>query len=757
MDERRDLRLPLLAAVAWGSAVGSYYLGAWWFALAALGFGTGLLRSGLSSTAAAALLISVAAGGGVLLRLHAVDASLGAWLAREAASVNARVVIASDPKPAKSRFEPTVTFRAKVEQISGRGRTGTSAPVRVSAPASLATELRNGQRVDLEGRITPARDRWLSGTISVRGSPVVVAAPSWWVGLADRFRAGVRHASSGLGPGGELVPAMVDGDDRGMSDQTTGSFQATSLTHLLAVSGTNLTLFLAFVLGVARLVGVRALGLLICGACTIAMFLVVARAEPSVARSAAMGVVALAGLSSNGSAKGLRALSACVIGLLLFDPGLSLSPGFTLSAAATGAILLLAPGLRAALGHWTPKWLAEAIAVPLSAELVCAPIVAALSGQVSLVGIAANVLAGPAVGPTTVFGMVAGLADLALPALGRLLAIPAALSAAWIVWVAERGAALTRPVLALPAGALGVAALAMVCLLLATHLAWVLRRPRWTAGLVALVVLFVLLPGRSWLPDRWVLVACDVGQGDGLVLSTGEGEAVVVDAGPESAAMRRCLDDLGIRRVRLLVITHFHADHVDGLPGVLAGRQVDRIEHTPLEDPDHQAAQVRDAVAAKGIPFEVAELGGPRQIGQASLQILAPSGPPPPESGSPPNDSSVVLYVESRGLHLLLMGDEEGPSQALLRKAFPGLTVDVLKVAHHGSAKQDAELVTSLRPTLALISVGARNSYHHPAPSTVHLLEEAGARIARTDVDGALAVGVSPDRGVVLATRRSRP
>ena len=158
--------------------------------------------------------------------------------------------------------------------------------------------------------------------------------------------------------------------------------------------------------------------LYVVGACGIAGFVLLARTEPSVLRAAVMGAVGLVAMGANGRQRGSRALGVAVVVLLLVDPPLATSMGFALSVLATAGILLLAPGWRDALCRWLPRWLAEAVAVPAAAQLACTPLVAAISGQVSLVAVAANLVVAPAVGPATVLGLGGGLLGL-VRAVGR--------------------------------------------------------------------------------------------------------------------------------------------------------------------------------------------------------------------------------------------------------------------------------------------------------------------------------------------------
>jgi competence protein ComEC len=154
------------------------------------------------------------------------------------------------------------------------------------------------------------------------------------------------------------------------------------------------------------------------------------------------------------------------------------------------------------------------------------------------------------------------------------------------------------------------------------------------------------------------------------------------------------------------------------------------------------------------VPVLPAAYGETRRLGPLTWQVLAPSRPPSSDSESPPNDASLVLLVQTRGVRLLLLGDEEDESQSRLRRETGGLRADVLKVAHHGSARQDPDLVRGLGARLAVISVGADNDYGHPAPSLMALLRDARLRVARTDEDGDVAVTVNEG---VLGVRGRQP
>jgi competence protein ComEC len=752
-----DLRLPILGAAAWvggliaalavADPVAGRLAGAGVAAL--LGLLTVRLRNGRRLGAVAAALVLAAAAGVGLLRHHQVAHSPLADLAERRGVVEVRGTVASDPHVVDGRFGRTVMVRLAVRSMRSLRTPGTvvtlRAPVLVLGGEDWG-RIPLGATVRVVGRLGPAYDPEQAAVLAPRGAVHVEQAPGvWWRGAAA-VRASVRDSVAHRpAEPRALVPALVDGDDADVPDVLADDFRATGLTHLIAVSGTNLTLLVGFLLLLARWCGARGRWLYVVAALGIAGFVLLARTEPSVVRAAAMGAVGLLAMGANGRHRALRGLGAAVLVLMLLDPALATSLGFALSVLATAGIVLFGPSWRDALARWLPRWLAEAIAVPTAAQLACTPLIAAISGQVSLAAVGANLLAEPAVGPATVLGLAGGVLGLLWDPLGRLAGTAASWCVAWIVVVAHRGAAL-------PAADItwGRSAPALLTLTVATLVTVVLGprlvRHRGVGIAVALLLVAVVAirpPSLGWPPQGWVLVACDVGQGDALAVRTGPGSALVVDAGPDAAATRRCLDGLGIRSVPLLVLTHFHADHVDGIAGVLAGRRVGAIETTRLADPPYGVEEVEEAAARARVPVGLAPYGSTRTLGEATLQVLWPLPSSPirgPGDGSTANEASVVLLVETRGLRLLLTGDVEPEGQVVLARQLAGLHVDVLKVPHHGSRYQDEEWLVSLQPSIAIVSVGADNDYGHPARSTLEGLTRAGIDVYRTDRDGSVAI-----------------
>jgi competence protein ComEC len=751
-------------------------LATWLTAAAAIGWpsSTGLLASvvlvsfGLLSArtnrapAVVALLLAAAGAAAVAsLRGGAVTIGPVPGLAAQRAQVSVDARVVADPVQRTGSFAPFAIVRVTVQQVTGRGATtDVASPVVVIGDDSWS-RLRLGQTIRASGRLAAATTPDVAAALYGDPDPVVLSEPSWVWRAAGAVREGIGESVSRAPPSERaLVPALVDGQESAELETLSDDFQASGLTHLLAVSGSNLTLVLSFTLLVARLAGIRAHGLTFVAVAAVVFFVVLARPEPSVLRAAAMGVVGIAGLAAGGRRRGSRSLCVAVLVLLLLDPWLARSPGFLLSTLATAGILVFGRPWREALATWMPAWLAEAVAVPLAAQVVCTPVVAALSGTVSVVAVAANVAAAPAVGPATVLGLVGGLVAIASDGASHLVGAVATAPAWWIVWVAETAAGARGALVAWPVGAVGVATLAVLSVTVAAAMRSLLARPAASVVVATITLLGVLQPwGRlGWPPRDWLLAMCDVGQGDALALHVADGSAVVIDAGPDPRLVDRCLDDLDVSRVPLVVLTHFHADHVDGLPGVLGGRQVGQIEVSPLAEPADGAAQVRSWAADAHVPVVTAVVGESWRVGDVAWTTLGPTdatlhgtGGADSTEGSAPNNASVVMRVDVDGYVLLLTGDAEPEEQDAILAEAADLHADVVKVSHHGSGRQNPDFYAQTGASVALISVGADNDYGHPAPETVDLMASLGMRVYRTDLDGTVVVAERGGRLVVIA------
>ncbi|WP_433714253.1 ComEC/Rec2 family competence protein [Nocardia sp. CA-084685] len=718
-------------------------------------------------------------------------------LRNTATSVRVVVIPNDDPKPMRSSAfggEQRWTVRAQLREYRQGGATvRVGGTVMILGSGADWGELLPGQAVEFRAKPEQPWHRDLTVvTLRAQGPPVVVGALPWWQRVAAAVRTDLASATRVL-PEQQagLLPALVVGDTSALSDEVREEFEIAGLEHICVVSGANFTILLAVVLGALRLLTLGPRVGAAVAAAALLMFIVVARPDPSVLRAGAMGAITLLALVTGRRKQALPALCTAVIGLLALWPELAVRAGFGLSALATAGLILLAPSwadwLRSR-GWWRVP--AEIVAVSAAAFLVTTPLVVALTGRLSVVAILANILVEPVIAPVTVLGAIGTVLAGAWPPLAELILRCAQPPLWWLLFVAEHAANVPGAEVSMRGGFTGgaIACVAVVFVLLALRSA-MLRR---LAAAVLLGVAVVLIPVRvwhpGWPPAGWVLAVCDVGQGDGLALYVGNRTAVVIDVGPDPRIMRNCLNRLRINRISLLVLTHPHADHIAGLAGALQGRAVDALAVGPGElsgtAADLESASSSDRRISNSTRYEAdsveptgasrerlaeerhASVSGPEQVaslashahipvlelssgevlrfGDVELNVLAPAPlahrPTGPPSADDANDRSIVIAATTPAGRILLTGDIEAPAQQRLLHSGAPVQADVLKLPHHGSRTTTKGFIAAVHPRLALVSVGADNTFGHPNPSVLADLADLGIAVARTDRQGDVLV-----------------
>lgn len=616
----------------------------------------------------------------------------------------------------------------------------------------------------LDGRVDPGARIVAAGT-AVRADPgeravlvvrasrgvVVLREASGLFGAAGELRRGLVRAVEGLPePAAGLIPGLAVGDTSRVDPDLDAAMKSSSLSHLTAVSGANCALVvgLAFVAAAAAGCG-RALRV-VAALLALTGFVVLVTPEPSVVRAAAMATIAMLGVLLGRTPAGTSVLALAVTVLLVTDPWLSTSLGFALSTVATASLLVLARPLAAGLTRRLPRALALALSVPLAAQLACGPLLVLIAPTVPVYGVVANLLAAAGAPVATIVGLAACLAA-PLPWLQSGLAVIAWLPAAWISQTAVTFSALPGAQLPWIDGVAGLAALGLVgaavgILVGLPRTTRVGRRMRaWAGGLLALVVgigaggvALSSIAGPLTLPGDWSVLACDIGQGDAVLVRSADAVALI-DTGPDPERLAACLARAGVDRIDLLVLTHFDLDHVGGVDAV-QGR-IGVLLHGPAASPADRALVARLETA--GARSAEASTGLHGTLGAASWRVVWPERASRGFPGG--NDASVVVEISGGAVpHALFLGDlSASPQRALAASGALDPPYALVKVAHHGSADQDAGLYRLLQPAVALISVGVDNDYGHPRVETIELLHSLGARVARTDTGGAVAVSSS--------------
>ncbi len=713
----------------------------------------------------ACLIGAVGGAGSTAAQLVTAHAQPLADLARAQTRATLSLTVSGDPhlvgRPGVG--PPTYGFDARLTRVATAATTTQlSARVFVISSNGAWAGLLPGQRTTVDGRLGVSSGADLdAAVVSVTAPPTLVGRPPWTQRAAGSLRSGLQRACVDLPTRVRgLLPGLIDGDTTRLDPAVATAFRTTGMTHLLAVSGSNVAMVIGFVLLLCR--WSRAgptMSAIVCGIALVG-FVILVRPTPSVLRAAVMGSIGLVALATGRVRAAVPALATAVTVLIVYDPALATDIGFGLSTFATAGLLLIAPHWRdALLRRRVPRGAAEALAVPAAAQVACSPLIAGFSGTISVIAVPANLVAIPAVPAATILGVAAAVISPLWPSGAAFLAWLASWPARWLLVVAERGAAAPDAVTAWPSGVWGALALAVI---LGAGLVAVRHRPVRIVAAVALVAgaigaVPVRIVAGGWPPRDAVFVMCDVGQGDGSVLPVGGGAAIVIDTGPEPVAIDGCLRRLRIDYVPLLVLTHFHEDHVGGLAGVLDGRRIGALLVSPFDDPTTGYRDVIRTATADRIPIRVPTIGEVLSYGPVRLTVL---GPVARVTGtrSDPNNNSLVIRADELGERVLLTGDAEIEEQTevLATVGAAALKVDVLKMPHHGSAYQDWPFLAAADPAAVFVSVGADNEYGLPSVAALDRLAAGGARVLRTDSDGDLAAVRTAD-GLGVSARGRQP
>ena len=688
-----------------------------------------------------------------------------AWLidfANSKAKAFVEVEVISRPKVVFTDFSNKPVYGAQVrltglndQKASGRGFL-----------IYNEAELSRGLVAEFEGKFEPAglsaRDAFVLKPV---GEVAVVSEPKGQLAWFNQLRSDYVKNLSGVTPDSKvLVAGLAIGEISQLSEKLEQQMRTVSLTHLVAVSGANC----AIVVGMVYLIAVRLrfgiAGRTIISLSALVGYVLLVGPDPSVLRAAVMTASVILMLCLGRRTWALNALAIAAVVLLISDPWLSLEFGFGLSLLATAGILLLAPAISERLATKMPKPLALGLAVTLAAQLLCLPLLLQLQDGLPTYSIIANLLAGPLVAPVTVIGIVA----VVLTPIAPLLVGP-------LTWVASLGTFVIEIVAVFFAG-LPVAYFPWATGALATTLsigiilmvsAWLRSdQPRLRqvsfSGLVIVLVASLSVPaatevlGGSWPVQNWHLVACDVGQGDGFVIRSSN-RIAVIDVGKDEHLINTCLTELGVTEIDLLVLTHFDFDHVGGLSGALGGRDISNAIISGFPDDRPATVDSLDLLRKAGANLIIAEPTISGTLGEFSWRVLGPSKQASEAEDS--NDASVTMIFSSEYLDMLFLGDLGQSGQERILKTVTRVLPRkekplVLKVSHHGSNDQSASFHKQLEPDLAIISVGVENGYGHPGKNSLEILRQSGAQVLRTDLLGAISVGLSQNSLSWSATGR---
>jgi competence protein ComEC len=680
-------------------------------------------------------------------------------------------------------------------------------------------------RVSLKGTLEPPtpddfgqylRRIGASGSLRAEALSLLLPPP----GLARWLEEQRRAAATGLEralpePEAGLAAGILIGLRDHVDRQLAADFTTSGVSHIVAISGWNIAIVATSIGALAGGLGRRRRTVLT--SIAIVAYVAFVGPSPSVVRAAAMAGLVLLARELGRPSRATSALGWAVAGLLLVDPGWIDDAGFRLSVLATAGLMAWGTGLARRLSGPRPgrvrSWLAESLGVSLAAQAATLPVILLEFGRLSLVSPLVNLAVVPLVAPAMGAGavaLVAGvLVGLGLPgAIATIAGLPAWVLLAAIVGGVRIGAGvplasvtLEPPldVIAAAASALGIVVGAtrgpQILASLAARRTTTARPPspraasptpatpsastspnrhagrsgaagasrltRWAVAALVGASLALAIAVVERPPGTTTVTVLDVGQGDGILVESADGQRLLVDGGPDPGGLVRTLDERlppWDRRIDILVLSHPHEDHVAGLALLIDRYRVRRVYEPGMIGPGPGYRAWTEALARRGVAHGTLSTGDRFELADIGFRVLWPDPGRvplhPADGGTAINNVSIVLLGTVGAHRFLLAGDiEQAVDPEVLARGLP--QVDLLKVAHHGSKTASTEpFLETVHPRIAIVSAGLGNPYGHPAPATIARLEAITKQTYRTDLDGTVQVRFEGD---ALRVRTSGP
>ena len=578
---------------------------------------------------------------------------------------------------------------------------------------------------------------------------------------SERVRSAYRASMESVMPKEDAAAifAMLFGGYEGIKPELIEAFTATGIVHILSVSGSHITLLAAVMACLGALLRLRPTVTAVFVAVVISLYCVLAGCVPPALRAGAMGLLAFFALAWERESDARRLLVLVGMALLFFEPLLAFDVSFQLSFAATAGLLYLAPPFDSWLSRlrFLPRFAAMSLAVTLGAQLATVPFLAWYFHRLSLSSLAANIVVVPVVELVIVAGLFAGLVSFVLPFLAKIVFLADSLLLG-LVYECTRllahvpGGEVYLPTLSAP---LALAYFAVLAVFVqpeerrAAVFSWCSkqRKPLLAS---ALLIVFAMALWQILRPQEMAVHFIDVGQGDAALVVTPHGRALMIDTGGTRDASFDFgtrvdvpyLWHYGVRQLDYIILTHAHEDHAGGTGGILRHIPVGmvltahegRMEYARVLGFSPTAPEMRKIVPA--------EAGEHIDLDGVAVDILyAPEKAANGEAGAgiTGNELSNVIRVRYGAATFLFTGDLEAAQEQHMLEEGKNPKCTVLKVAHHGSKTSTTEaFLASAQPHYAVISVGRENNFGHPAPEVVKRLEKEGAKLYRTDEDGAI-------------------
>jgi len=549
-----------------------------------------------------------------------------------------------------------------------------------------------------------------------------------------------------------LLNGMLIGEKKELGEKVEEVFSDAGLTHIMAVSGANIAFIILPFAFVFKKIGVRqpvANSIIIL---ILILFVFVTGFSASVVRAVIMAIILLMGGILKRESDIVTSMAFAALILAAYNPLLIFDVGFQLSFAATISLVLIYKKLkeRIKLKH-IPEIVTDTLLLSLSAQIGVLPITAFYFNKISLISIFSNILVAPTLQIITILGSVMAVVGQFSIKLSGMIGYINTVFLSFILFVSKISAQI-------PYSTITVTTPSVISIILYyTVIAIILYKgikpekikPKYC--FLGVFVLSVVLLVSFLVPKPMEVVFLDVGQGDSIFIRTYSGKTVLIDGGGynnysgtqedlpntgEDIVVPFLLDQ-GVKKLDLVVATHGHEDHIQGLSYVLQNMGVRNFAYPDVSSTD-EFNELLKIAEEKNVSVKACKKGDRILLDDKTvIEVLHP------EKAfyigeSTLNNGSLVLKLTYKNVSILFTGDIEKEGEEILLRDREKLLSDVLKVAHHGSdTSSTEEFLEAVNPKLAVVSVG-KNNFGHPSTEVIERLKDCF--LFRTDENGAIVI-----------------
>lgn len=543
-----------------------------------------------------------------------------------------------------------------------------------------------------------------------------------------------------------LLLGIMLGNKADISPLTQREFARAGVAHVMAVSGLHMGMMVLICFWLAGLLKLKVgqkYGLTVG---FVVFYALISGCRPSVLRAALIIGIGVIGWTMGKGKNLIALLSAAALVLLLYNPFFLFDVAFQLSFAATLAIAVIAPVLNYQFGQFSifsrrmPKLFLTSVAV----QTGVVPIIMYHFGELSMISALANILVVPLIAPVLSLGLLGSSVSF----ISSFLAYPWFMIVGFLLGFIE-GTVSFLAGFSFSSFSAGISLKAAFLYYssLVVLVVWIRQRKALlsTAALLftSLIIPIVLIWWQvlaSAPPAQFTASFFDVGQGDSAAVRSPSGACILIDGGQDRHKLKSLLFSAGIRKIDLLILSHSHADHLNGLIELVEGYNIGLVLIGGAADNSPQYREFQVAIQEGHIPYLVAKEGMQLEVGP-DLELIVLSDSDTVSAASDLNNESVVVKLKYEDLSLLFPGDIENEAELELLDWKQELQSSILKVSHHGSSTSaDKTFLKYVEPKVAVISVGKDNRFGHPASSTRRILKSLGAKIYRTDRDGNVTI-----------------